>query len=1134
MPALYFYLIFGFVLVALIVLVIWFFLKRKKERAAAAASTDAADPGGAGTEEIDSLVREAERRLAASKQGDRLGNLPIFFLVGDTGSTKTSVMVNAGLEPELLAGLVYRDNNLVPTRTANLWFSRRTIFVEAGGKLPAEPAKWARLVRKLQPRAAVASQRGQAPRAVLVCYDAETFTRPGAQESATAAARNLRTRLGEMSQAFGINLPVYVLFTKMDRLPFFTEYVRNLTKEEASQVLGATIPMRDVRAGGVYGEEQTARLSTDFERLFHSLADARPEFLGRETDATKQPGAYEFPREFRKIRPAVVQFLVDLCQPSQLTVGPFLRGFYFTGVRPIVINEVAPVAAAPQSQAGYGSSSGATGIFHVGQAAQTPQAAPQVGATRKVPQWLFLSHLFNDVLLADSAAMGASGASTKTGSARRAIFLAAAVLCLLLSIAFTVSFFNNRQLETQARDAAEGISSAESSGQNLASLDALRKLETLRQSLETLVKYRKEGGPWSYRWGLYTGDALYPEVRRIYFDRFRQLLFLQTQSAIHDNLRDLPAALPGNQGPEYAPTYDALKAYLITTSHHDKSSKLFLSPVLIKWWSGNRGPDADRLALAQKQFDFYATELTEENPFSKENDGATIEHGRGYLKQFAGAERVYAFMLAEAAKSNPPIDYNRQFPGASQVVTQPHVVPGAFSKGGWTYMKDAIAHVDRYANGEQWVLGDQGAATIDRAALSASLRDRYYSDFVKQWRTYIKSASVVRYAGLKDATTKLAQLSGNQSPLLELFALASTNTAVDDPALVKIFQPVQAVVPPGSTDRFIAPPNQNYMTALVTIQTSLEAIANQAGAPNDAAAAQTVNNASQAKVNTKQMAQAFNIDAEGHIEATVQKLLEDPIVYLDALLRSIDTPEINAGGKSLCGGFRPVLNKYPFNPAATSEATLADVNALFRKPDGLLWTFLEQKLQKVLTRQGTQYVPNPASKVTVNPAFLGFFNAAAAFGEALYADGGQDPHFSYSLKPETTEGVQMLTLKLDGQTLTHTAGAAAAFKKFTWQGSGAHEALLSVRFGTQDLGLASGAGLWAAFHLFQLADTQSTGAGGAQVLDWVAKSGKAGQPMLLGSGKPLTVRLDLDLGAAPPLFQRGYLSRMTCVAEIAR
>ena len=417
------YLIFGLVLVALIVLVVvWFYLKKKKAKAAAA-DADAADPGGAGTEEIDSLVREAERRLAASKQGDRLASLPVFFLVGDTGSTKTSVMVNAGLEPELLAGLVYRDNNLVPTRTANLWFSRRTIFVEAGGKLPAEPAKWARLIRKLQPRAGVASKGGQAPRAVLVCYDSENFTRPGAQESATAAARNLRTRLGEMSQAFGINLPVYVLFTKMDRLPFFTEFVRNLTKEEATQVLGATIPMRDVRAGGVYGEEQTARLTADFERLFHSLADARPEFLGRETDATKQPGAYEFPREFRKIRPAdgAVPGGPLPAQPvDRRTVSPrilFHRRAPHRDQRGRARRRRAAVAG--RVRLGRQRHRSVSKRARLRRRRRPP---PPVGATRKVPQWLFLSHLFNDVLLADSAAMGASGSSVKTGFARRALF----------------------------------------------------------------------------------------------------------------------------------------------------------------------------------------------------------------------------------------------------------------------------------------------------------------------------------------------------------------------------------------------------------------------------------------------------------------------------------------------------------------------------------------------------------------------------------------------------------------------------------------------------------------------------------------------------------------------------------------
>jgi hypothetical protein len=54
------------------------------------------------------------------------------------------------------------------------------------------------------------------------------------------------------------------------------------------------------------------------------------------------------------------------------------------------------------------------------------------------------------------------------------------------------------------------------------------------------------------------------------------------------------------------------------------------------------------------------------------------------------------------------------------------------------------------------------------------------------------------------------------------------------------------------------------------------------------------------------------------------------------------------------------------------------------------------------------------------------------------------------------------------------------------------------------------------------------------LLEWITSSGKVSEAIKLPSGKPLTVRLDLDLGAAPPLFQRGYLSRMTCVQEIAR
>jgi len=1110
--------------VALIVLVILFFLKKKKAKAAAAQSGEPAGPGG---DEISVLVHAAEAKLSAAKleQGAKIGNLPVFVLMGQAGSTKTSVMLHSGLDAELLAGQIYQNADVVPTRAANLWFSRRSIFAEAGGGLLADSGQWNRFVRRLQPRSSVVGKGGQAPRAAMVCFDSETFTRAGAQEAVVNAARTLRARLGEISQTFGINLPVYVLFTKMDRLPFFTEYVRNLSNDEATQVVGATLPLLTGRSEGVYAEEETARLTGNFERLFRSLADARPELLVRETDPATLPATYEFPREFRKICPTLVQFLVDLCRPSQLSVGPILRGFYFTGVRPIIINETAPVAAAaPQQQGAYGRAAGATGIFKADPQAQAAQATPrQVVGTRKVPQWLFLSHFFSEILLSDRAAMGASGASTRTSFARRVLFLAAAVLCLALSIAFTVSFFNNRGLETRVRTAAEGSAPTTVTGANLAQVEGLRKLEALRQSLETLLHYRREGAPLSYRMGLFVGNDLYPEAWRIYFDRFRQLLFAQTQNGILQGLSGLPAT----PGPEYSPTYDALKAYLITTSHHEHSTSQFLSPVLMKWWTADRTIDPERQQLAQKQFDFYSDVLKDENPYSEANDAYTIEKARRYLSQFAGTERVYAFMLSDAGKRNPPINFNRQFAGSAQTVLETYEVPGAFSKGGWAFMKDAIQHPDRYFSGEQWVLGDQASANIDRAKLAQDLRTRYNADFMLKWRTYVKSASVVRYAGLADASQKLTQLSGNQSPLLELFALASQNTAVDDPDVKAAFQPVQTVVPPEATDRFILPPNQNYVNALVTLQASLESIATQGGTPNDAAAAPTLQNATQAKVTTRQMAQAFRIDSETHIEAGVQKLLEDPIVYVEGLLRALGPAELNGKGKSLCGQFHAVLSKYPFNANATVEATVADVNGLLRKPDGALWSFYDQNLQKLLVKQGSQFAIGPSGGV--NPAFLNFFNAATAFSDAIYAGGAQDPHFTYTLKPEPSKNIQTVNLLIDGQGLSYSGGAATP-KQFTWQGGGSHGVKASVKLGGPDISFSDADGIWAVFRFFNRAD-HWTPAGAGYSLEWIIRAGK--DPMKV-NGEPLIVHFELDMAGAPAVFQAGYFSRLACVSDVAR
>jgi type VI secretion system protein ImpL len=721
--------------------------------------------------------------------------------------------------------------------------------------------------------------------------------------------------------------------------------------------------------------------------------------------------------------------------------------------------------------------------------------------------------------------MGASGASTKTSFLQRLLFAGAAALGLVLAIGFTVSFVNNRSLSNQVVEAARGITAAEASGMDLPSADALKRLETLRQSVETLSTYNRQGAPWRYRWGLYVGDDMLPGVRRTYFAKFHQLLLGGTQGTMLASL----GGLPQTPGPEYGPTYDTLKAYLITTSHHDKSTREFLTPALMERWAAGRTVDAERQDLARMQFDYYAGELQLANMFSSENDGAAVEKARRYLAQFAGVEPIYRFMLAEAGKTNPPINFNKRFPGSAAVVVANYEVAGAFGKGGWDFMQAALKNPEKYFAGEPWVLGQQTGAAVDRSKLEAQLREMYHKDFIGQWRNYFKAAGVVKYGNVKDAAQKLNVLSGNQTPLLALFWLASQNTNVEEPKVLAALQPVHAVVPPASVDRYIADSNQNYMNALMSLQASIEQAAAAPGQPSDAAAAQTLGQAGAAKLATRQMAQAFRIDPEARLESTVQNLLEQPITYVESLLRLLGPAELNAKGKGLCAQFRTLMGKYPFNPASQTPATIQEVNALFRQPDGALWGFYAESLQKALPKQGAQYVAAPGGGVNLNPAFVSFFNRAAAFAEAAYAGGAQEPRIGYTLRPVPTEGTVATSLRIDGQTLAFSGGAPQP-AKFVWQGGGTHEAVATVKFGSSDLDWANYQGLWAAFQFFGDAERWIPAASGFNV-EWIVRVGK--NPVTL-EGRPLTVQYNLDMNGAPPIFQRGYFGGMGCVADVAR
>jgi len=1080
---------------------------------------------GAAGDEMDALIRDALRRIHSSKQVD-FKRLPFLYILGPTGSTKTTIIANSGLDPELIAGQVYRDQAIAPTQSVNLWFTRQALFVDAGGGLLNQPWRWKRLIRRLRPGrlASTVGKGAQAPRAAVVAFDCETFLQPGASDALPAAARNLNARLQELSQELGINLPLYVLFTKLDRISFFADYVRNLNGEEAGQVFGATLPLRSLQPSGLYADQETRRLDKAFDDLFYSLAEKRLEFLAREADPQNLAGVYEFPREWRKLRSGLVQFLVELGRPSQLRAGPVLRGFYFCGVRAIMVDDMARAAPAAVSQSPE-VDAGATRMFSVAPGRGVAQAvAPaRVPVQKKVPQWVFLAHLFHDIVLKDRSALGLSQRSTKVSALRRMLLAGAAAVCLLLALAWLISFVANRSLQAEVSKLGVESSVRQLEGQ-FPGPGELQRLEALRQEVELLQRYQREGAPWHMRWGLYVGDSMLGDVRRIYFARFYQMIFASAEQAMVRQLQKLPI-VPGPDD-NYSFTYDTLKAYLITTSNHDKSTTQFLPPVLMSRYLAGRELDPERSALVRNQFDFYAGELAIENPYSSASDTPAVEHARGYLAKFGAVERIYRSMLDAADHKNQSLRFRTLFPGSENAVVDNKEIEGAFTKNGFVMMQDAIAHSDRFFAGEQWVLGSQSYGSLDRPALEQEIRTRYQNDFIAQWREFLRAAAVLRYAGAGDAARKLMLLSGNASPLLALLSLVSTHTAVDNPEIAGAFQPVQAVVLPNAV-LFVNQANQGYMNGLIALQGAMDQWAKSPGGLNDKPTVDQVRStAMTARQSALQLQQTFRVDQVGRVDAVTADLLTAPIRNAEAILAASGPAQLNGAGKALCAQFSPVTGKFPFNPQSKTQATFAEVNALFQPGTGALWTFYEQNFKNLVVRQGTNFVVNPSGGVKITPAFLGFFNRAVQFSEAVYAGNSPQPQLRFTLRPYPVTGIEALTFDMNGQTLP-TPGPA---KQFTWTGGDMGEVRVTGKMGGAELGILSYSGTWALFQFFSEADRWET-AGNTHTVEWVPKSGLSAQPMMVG-GKPLTLRYDLEMAGAP-VFNRAFLAGLRCTANVA-
>jgi type VI secretion system protein ImpL len=999
----------------------------------------------------------------------------------------------------------------------------------------------------------------------------------------------IHERLQTVGDVFGIDYPVYTLFSMVDEVRYFPEFFAHLGETEEHRTLGATLPLSvdPPHSREVYAEAASKKLTLYFNRLCASLASKRMTMLGRESFPDRKSFIYEFPREMKRMRPDLVQFLVDIFRPNPLQPGPRLRGFYFSGIRQaareVSLHEIPGDAslAHMESEATYffGSRRPVTGVTAL---------TPPTSSASTVMRWSFLSELFGKVVLPDHASQPASGVDRRLDLYRNVVLGSATLLLLFLTLAWTLSWARNREM---LGNAAATVSNLPDTATSPPSLESLTQLDSLRRQIVELEGYQSGHPPLGMRWGLYSGDRAIPSLRAVYFARFRGLFLDPILSSFLAGFSQLgPASTVA-----YSDVYNDLKTYRMIAACKCRPDKTLLDRTLPGRlpWASVASPEIAR--LASLQIAFYTSELIRSNPYDRQisEDANAVELAQSYLAAFKGPDRLLRGLLDQVNHDHGPLTLAQYSPNYRDVLSGPDRIEFAYSKEGRDLVLKKIHDRAFVAGGEPCVVGINAAAAglanympRDNSTTEA-VEDLYVKEYIQRWKQFLSGYSVLRYRDPQDAAGKLAILAdGNRSPLLALLFMVASNTYVPAPAaetqtpsaakqmadraadrglsrwfprlqrgrneareiaqvmpasapspqrasiadIGRAFQPAWSTVDPKNSDRFSGPANASYIGALAELGDSLHGFAQKLDASPDAASFDQANQAqSKAEGIARQLAANFNRTSEG-TDVEVKRLVEEPIQGVRAVLPEnpgqLMSKSANGAAAKLCHDFDQLRRKYPFNPSAREEVSIDELNRYFAPLTGELAQFVQQQpFSAILQRQGKVWIQNPAaSQPHLSQQFLSALSAETQFAEMLYPDAGAQPHVEYALALSATAAIPF-DLETAGRSV-HCSGLSATLpRSFSWPDPSGGDARLTLR--TALTVQAVGHGVWGIFRLLNKAQEHH-----ADVFVF-NRLGFEGDSQLLqdAEGKPFTLRVNVESKAAAPLFDENYFSRLPCVGK---
>ncbi|GAB6074651.1 type VI secretion protein IcmF/TssM N-terminal domain-containing protein [Nautilia lithotrophica] len=261
--------------------------------------------------EIEEIEKEWNEYFSILKSsGKSVYDLPWVVILGKSGSGKTSLVKYSGLSLPLTP--ISRSEKIYSTKHCDWWFFEEAVILDTAGRysvaedMEVDEEEWKELLNLLS------KTREKEPVNAIVCVvSAEKLSDSNELE---IEAENLKARISDLMKTLGVNIPVFIMITKMDVIGGFVKFFEHY-KEHFNEVMGY--------------------INEDNHTYQKAMLEAKELLNERILNLFKQMDhiSYKesaFLKEFEYIWENIENFTQKLFSPDSFTKQPMFKGIYFS------------------------------------------------------------------------------------------------------------------------------------------------------------------------------------------------------------------------------------------------------------------------------------------------------------------------------------------------------------------------------------------------------------------------------------------------------------------------------------------------------------------------------------------------------------------------------------------------------------------------------------------------------------------------------------------------------------------------------------------------------------------------------------------------------------------------------------